>query len=310
MADVNWAQLLHESLDGANARILPPSIQLPALPLAVTRFLELSSQPEVHLRELATVLETDAALTLELLRHVNSAYLGLRQKARTVQTALSLLGLRQSKLFIIATGTQAALRARQSKLVNPTTFWNSSLQRSLFAREIARMLKSDPDVAFAGALLQDYLLPVLADEFLDVYLDFTARRDQHPDSLVEYERQRLGCDHAQVAAAMAHHWQLPEDLSCCILFHHHGLRVLADPCLARTPVAAVALSALLPDPLQQSRSGLEQLALLETKWPAFQFERLINTVDTHQAELGLGVGNDFPLTRRCRQFLEQRRAAV
>lgn len=310
MAEVNWAQLLEESLDGATTRILPPSIQLPALPLAVTRFLEISSRPDVSLKDLAVILETDTALTLELLRHVNSAYLGLRQKARTVQASLSLLGLRQSKLFVIATGTQAAMRARQSKLVNQTTFWNSCLQRSLFAREIARMLKSDPDVAFAGALLQDYLLPVLADEFLEIYLDFTARRDQHPDGLIEYEQQMLGCDHAQVAAAMAHHWKLPEDLTCCILFHHMGLRVLADPRLARTPVAAVALSALLPDPLQQCRSGLEQLSLLETKWPAFRFEELINAVDAQQSELGLGVGNDFPLTRRCRQFLEQRRAAV
>ncbi|HTN02251.1 MAG TPA: metal-dependent hydrolase, partial [Planctomycetaceae bacterium] len=70
-----------------------------------------------------------------------------------------------------------------------------------------------------------------------------------------------------------------------------------------------ALSALLPDQLRQCLSGLDQLALLETKWPAFRFEELVETVDAQQAEIGMGVGNDFPLMRRCRQFLEQRLAA-
>jgi len=74
-------------------------------------------------------------------------------------------------------------------------------------------------------------------------------------------------------------------------------------------VAAVALSALLPDQLHQCRSGLEQLALLETKWPAFRFEELICAVDAQHQEMGMGVGNDYPLMRRCRQFLEKRRAA-
>lgn len=309
MAEIDWAQLREESLASITLDVLPPTLQLPALPLAVTRFIEISQRPDVDLRELASIVETDTGLTVELLRHVNSAFVALRQKAKTVQQALAVLGLRQSKLLVVTVGAQAAIRARQSKLINQTSFWNSSLQRAIFARETARMLKSDPDVAFAGALLQDYLLPVLGDEFLDHYLTFTTQRDQLPDCITEYEQQCIGCDHAVVAAVMAHRWKLPDELVCCVLFHHLGLRVLADRRLARTPVAAVALSALLPDQLRQCRSGLEQLAMLEAKWPAFRFEELVATVDAQQAELGMGVGNDFPLMRRCRQFLEQRRAA-
>lgn len=309
MSDTNWEQLREESLGNFTLDVLPTTLQLPALPLAVTRFIETSQRNDVDLRELATIVETDTGLTVELLRHVNSSFVGLRQKAKTVQHALAVLGLRQSKLLVVTVGAQAAIRARQSKLINQNSFWNSSLQRAIFARETARMLKSDPEVAFAGALLQDYLLPVLGDEFLDQYLAFTTQRDKHPDCITEYEQQCIGCDHAVVAAAMAHRWKLPDELVCCVLFHHLGLRVLADKRLARTPVAAVALSALLPDQLHQCRSGLEQLALLESKWPAFRFEELIATVDTQHRELGMGVGNDYPLMRRCRQFLDQRLAA-
>lgn len=309
MAETDWAQLREESLASFTLDVLPTTLQLPALPLAVTRFIEAAQRSDVDLGELAAIVETDTGLTVELLRNVNSAFIGLKQKAKTARQSLALLGLRQSKLLVVTVGAQAAIRARQSKLINQNSFWNSSLQRAIFARETAKMLKSDPDVAFAGALLQDYLLPVLSNEFLDQYLAFTTERDEHPDCITEYERQSIGCDHALVAAAMAHRWKLPDELVCCVLFHHRGLRVLADPRLARTSVAAVALSALLPDQLRQCRSGLDQLALLETKWPAFRFEELIETVDAQHAELGVGVGNDFPLMRRCRQFLDQRQAA-
>ncbi|HEY2250860.1 MAG TPA: metal-dependent hydrolase, partial [Planctomycetaceae bacterium] len=87
---------------------------------------------------------------------------------------------------------------------------------------------------------------------------------------------------------------------CCILFHHEGLSILSHPELGRSPIAAVALSALLPDQLRQCYQGLEQLLELEQKWPAFNLRDIAEIVDARQAESGLGVRNDFPLARRCK----------
>jgi serine/threonine-protein kinase len=303
MSDINWTQLREESLGTFTLAALPPKLQLPALPHAVTKFIEKSKDERVTVKELAAIVETDAGLTLELLRHVNSAYLGLKQKAKTVQQALSLLGLRQSRLFLIATGTQAAICARKSKLINQTSFWNSCLQKALFAREVARLLQTDLEVAFAGSLLQDYLLPILTSELYEQYVAFVDQRAQQPETLCEYERKLFGWDHALAAASLACRWKLPDELVCCILFHHRGLEALADPNLARSPVGAVALSALLPDQLRQTYHGLEQLVVLQQKWPAFQLDELVEKVDQEHAASGMGVANDFPLTRRCRQVL-------
>ena len=109
--------------------------------------------------------------------------------------------------------------------------------------------------------------------------------------------------HAVAGASLARRWNLPDDLVCCILFHHHGLRILVHPQMKRSPVAAVALSALLPDQLRQHLSGLELLVKLQEKWPAFRLEELAKIVDEKQQALGLGVRNDFPLSRRCRPAL-------
>ena len=34
---------------------------------------------------------------------------------------------------------QAAVRAKQSKLINQSVFWNASLQKALFAKEVAQL---------------------------------------------------------------------------------------------------------------------------------------------------------------------------
>jgi serine/threonine-protein kinase len=300
MAEIDWASIREEALRDFTLAALPPTLKLPALPHVVTQFVSRSNDPKAEVKELARIVETDTGLTLELLRHVNSAFVGLRHKANSVQQAISLLGLRQSKMFIVTTGMQAAVRAKQSKLINQNCFWNASLQKALFAKEVARLLKTDQDVAFAGALLQDYLIPVITNDLSDDYLRFIETRAEQPRCLCEFERSKFGWDHALAAACLAHRWHLPDDLVCCILFHHQGLRILIHPQLGRSAAAAVAISALLPDQLRQDYDGLEQLVKLEEKWPAFDLQELAATVDEKHTELGLGVRNDFPLSRRCR----------
>ena len=303
MADVDWDAIAKRELGTFTTSKLPPTLELPALPIAATTFIQKSNDPDVPLEELARIIETDSGLTAELLKYVNSSFMGLRNRAKTVAHTIALLGRTQAKTHVVTTATKAAVRARKSRLINQSTFWASSLQKALFAREVARLLKADADLAFAGALLQDFLLPVISNEKLDTYLDFLSTRDGQPNCLVEYEQTQFRWDHTLAAAGLAMRWNLPADLVCCILCHHHGLRILGDKQLGRTAVAAVAVSALLPDELRQQKLGLEQLAKLSQKWNAFDLARIAETVDREQEAVGLGVKNAFPLSRLCRPIL-------
>lgn len=304
MPDIDWAGIRQEVLGTFTIAALPPTLSLPALPLAVTQFIEKSNNANVQLKQLASILETDTGLTLELLRYCNSTFVGLRHKVKGVLQALSILGLRQSRMFVISTGMQAAIQAKKSKLINQACFWNFTLQKALFAREVAGLMKADADMAFAGAMLQDFLLPVLTNDLCDAYLEFTNVRDAQQVSLCDFESRKFGWNHPLAAACLASRWGLPDDLVCCIAFHHFGLHMLAHPQLGRTAVAAVALSALLPDQLRQCHQGLEHLMLLQQKWQAFDLMKLAETVDEKHALIGVGVKNDFPLARRCKPALD------
>jgi len=128
-ATIDWAAIRSEGLAGFTMSVLPPTIQLPALPHAVTLFMERSADENVPLNDLSDILETDAGLTVEVLKYINSSFLARRQKTRSVYQALSLLGRRQSRTFVFATGTEAALRSRKSKLINHSNFWNAACKR-------------------------------------------------------------------------------------------------------------------------------------------------------------------------------------
>ena len=293
----------------ATTRPLPPDVQFPALPHAVTLFVQKSRDESVPLKDLAAILEADSGLTIQLLKYVNSSFLAVKKKVVSVLQALSLLGSQQSLRFVIATGIQAAIRARDSKLINQNAFWSTNLQKALFAREIALLLSTDPEAAFVGGLLQGFVLPVVTNDLFDDYSEFTSTEKTTPHSLGEFEQARFGWDHGLVGACLAHGWNLPDELVCCICYHHSGLQVLTNPKLGRSSVAAAALSALLPDQFCRNNHGLELLLKLEAKWPAFNLERLAEEVDRQYVHVGLGVHNEFPLLARCKSLRAEAAAA-
>jgi HD-like signal output (HDOD) protein len=74
---IDWAAMRAEGLSNFSLSVMPPTLSLPALPHAVTKFLERSADESVPLDDLARIVETDAGLTVELLKRVNSSSNGL-----------------------------------------------------------------------------------------------------------------------------------------------------------------------------------------------------------------------------------------
>ena len=292
---IDWAAIRVAALGARNDAALPPRISFPVLPRTLTEFCRKAEDPKVTQRELATLIENDTGLCCELLRYVNCAQVGLRNKASSAQHALALLGIRKTKLFLMSAGMKMALAARSSKLINLKNFWNANLERALFAKEVAILLRADADLAFVGGMLQDFLLPILTNELTDDYLSFIGDQERKPQDLPVFEKTRFGWDHAFAAAHLLSAWNFPDDLTCCLMFHHRGLAMLCDKQLGKTAVAAVAVAGLLPDAMKQSPQGLEHLLKLEKFWPDFHLEEIATRVHEQFEATAPGVKHDFSL---------------
>jgi serine/threonine-protein kinase len=299
-ATIDWEQKRRELMGQRDARALPPWVKLPAFPAALMEFIRKSQDPDVGADQLGRIIEKDCGLTAFLLKSVNASAAGFREQVRTAQEAIVRLGIRTATLLLTTAQSSQLMKASQSKVVNARGFYCSNLERALFARNVARLWKLDDDLAFAGAMLADALIPTLTNQAASVYLQFLGI-EHAPPRICEFENREFGWNHAEAAAYLFAAWQFPPDLVCCVYLHHKGLEILKDPCLRQTGVAAVSVAGLLPDQLRQEPGGLALLQRMQQAQPQFDIQELAHAVETQFRELEPAIENPFPLARRLRR---------
>jgi len=295
---LNWTRLRTDALATIRSLETPTGIEVPALPQSVSEFVERSSDPNFDYTELADIVESDAGLTCELLRFVNSARNGLQAPIRSVAQALAHLGIETSRTFLMAAGAKAATIGQKSRLLNQRVFWNESLQRGLFARALADSMKLDAGLCFLGGLLQDFLLPVLTNRFDKEYIRFMDGEGREGRDLCDWERETFGWDHAGAGACVAYEWRFPDDLLCA-LFYHHALQTT----LHRTEVEffnlfPVTCASLLPNQLEQSPRGVRELIQVDSRSNAIRLNALCDRVDCEHQEQAEGSVGGSSLRQR------------
>ena len=300
---VDWSKIVQTSLNKRPQLELPRRLKLPVLPQAVIAFTEIAEDPEAGPHELAATLETDASLTSELLKQINSAAMGLKQKVASVAQAIGLLGPRRTKMLVLTSALQTATKDTTSRLIHTLQFQKENYIRALFAREVARVIGTDPEIAYIAGLLQDFLLPLLTEGFYADYLEIVGQGAE----LIEKEREVFGWDHASAAAGLVYEWGLPDELVACILLHHDVERVLIDCRLQETSLVAVVAASSLPESLNQSPSGFEALLVLQDAIPDFRALETAISVDDELYRQGQDSNLSERLNELAMENLEQRR---
>jgi len=298
----DWEQKQRQLMGQRDHRVLPPWIKLPALPNAVTQFVKKAQEPAAGADELGKVVEKDCGLTSLLLKNVNSSASGFQNKAKSAQEAIARLGIRASMLLLTTDQMNQFMKSSQSKVVNARGFFCSNLERALFARCLARRWGLDEELAFAGSMVSDCLVPVLTNQAADKYLQFLGFDEAAAVRMCRFEDKQFGWNHAEAAAYLFADWGFPPDLVCCVLVHHKGLEILKDASLRKTAAAAVAIAGLLPDQLRQEPQGLKLLQSLQQADPRFDIAELAALVDTEFREMEPSIENPFPLLRRVRRL--------
>lgn len=204
--------------------ILDRVSSIKALSTSAQQLLMLVGEESADLRPVVAAIENDPALTVSVLRAVNSATMSLRREVTTVREAIIFLG--EARIIGIAlaasTGQMfntglAGYRGTRGDL------GRHCLWTAIAARELARHTRGvvNSNVAFTAGLLHDIGKAVISD-FLAESLDSA---DVLPDTITDgsqlaLERALLGTDHSAVGRALADRWQVPPTLAAAIEFHH------------------------------------------------------------------------------------------
>ncbi len=187
--------------------------RLYSLPAVASQVLELTERPRVDVRQIKECIECDPALTVKLLRTVNSSVFGLSGKVEDLNQAISLLGIKPLKMLVLGFNLPRKLfRGLEEKVLG--RFWCYSLTRAVAAKDISTAFWDMPgDEPFIAGLLQDLGLLVLAQDLGDPFLRFLDKIHEKRADVREIERDTMGFDHVGLTYHLLKKWNLPDILA-------------------------------------------------------------------------------------------------
>jgi len=229
-------------MDGMNPQTLEDILScpsLPTLPAIAVRVIEMTSDPDLVLDDLAATIANDQGLSAKILRTVNSSFYGLRQKCTTIHQALVVLGMSSVKTLALGFSLVECVDEPGNNDFDYKTYWRRSLYTSVAAKLIAAEAGKDfEDEVFLGGLLQDVGMVAIYRALGAEYVDIVARAGEDR-MLPSLEIAELELTHADIGAILAERWKLPDELVLPIKYHH---RPTAAPQELLEHVRCVALA--------------------------------------------------------------------
>lgn len=240
--------------------------RLPTLPAVAVRVLELSNEPGTHLNQLAEVIQNDQALSAKVIRTVNSSYFGLARPCADINQAIVYLGLNAVKMLALGFSLVHSVDDSEEWNVNfnYVTYWRRSMHAAAAARAIAKRTRSwDAEESFLAALLQDFGMIAYFRAYGDTYLQAIDLTEGDHSALPAIEERSFQGDHAWLGAELAGSWNMPEQISQAIRYHHTAedapgkWQPLARTVNLATDLAALVSETPVPDAMQRFRKHAE-----------------------------------------------------
>ena len=221
------------------AIVSPVRRRLPPLSTVANRIVQQASQEDPDLAVLARLIELDPALTVAVLRLVNSPFYGLSRQVATVNEAIMVLGMGMVRRVAMATAIAQPLQQLGLKRSLVEAMWRKALAGAVLACKLLDG-HAQSQVAFTAGVLQDLGRLDLHLRSPELYAPMECLSGAE---LCAAEQHSFGLTHAEAGAALAEAWALPPAIVEAVALHHRP-----GPQAPTVPVAqAVWLASLVGD---------------------------------------------------------------
>jgi len=255
--------------------------QLPVQPGAAMRLLWMLEDPRTSAADLGRLIESDPALSTQVIRLSNTAFYGLSGKVSSAWRAVTVLGL--ATVRAIATTAAFDLFSEKGRSV-PDEFWEHSVTTAAAAAALARRVGVQPNDAFSAGLLHDIGTALVFRRAPRRYDTMMESRVANPDiPLVDIELEEFGATHAQVGAAALGVMRFPVEMVEAIGAHHTAPGLVTS-LLGRLLIAADAV-ALTVDGIDSEQNALIAEALEALELPASAAQSMVDEVRGDQENL-------------------------
>jgi putative nucleotidyltransferase with HDIG domain len=257
-----------------------------ALPTVVTEIMNELGKEDSTIRTVTGLIESDPALTANILRAVNSPFYGLRWRVNNVSNAIGLLGLGEtSKLLLAFFMKQKLFTLTSTQRDYLEQLWNHSINTAYIARLIVQEYNIPTSgKEFTASLLHDMGKIVLV-EYFPTELPMTRRMVKELDqSDVQAESQILAIAHTEIGGLLAEKWKLPLDYVEVMRQHHNVELAVLNPELTSLVRFADLLAELWGQGIdEQATSTLfdedQSFALLSKHEPRLKAQTMQEVID-------------------------------
>jgi diguanylate cyclase (GGDEF)-like protein len=219
---------------------------LPSLPQVAVKVIELTSDKNVRVPELASTVQCDQGLSAKILKTVNSSFYGVRTRVATIEKAIVMLGLAPVKVLALGFSLVASVGAGSDGF-DYVAYWRRGLYSATAAKFIAEAAKAgSADESFLGGLLQDIGMMALFRALGKDYLEVVRSTGGDHRKLARAELEAFDVQHADIGAMLCQRWRLPDELVLPVKFHE---RPTAAPVEHGIIVRCVAMGNLVHDVL-------------------------------------------------------------
>ena len=238
--------------------------ELPAMPQVASQVMRLIAEPDVRSAEIERVILMDQALSAQILKISNSAIFGMMREVKTLSQAIMTLGLSTIKCVAIASSTKSRYAKGFVDAAHRKLMWEHSMTVAIASGAFARLAKVQlREEAFLAGLLHDVGKTILSMKNPKEYEALLRQAEADDIDCCKLEQVVFGFDHAEIGAAFASHWNLPDSLSQIIRWHHEP-KFLADRSVERQ-LACIALGNAFAHERSCAIGGRDSVLLAETE---------------------------------------------
>lgn len=224
-------------MDSLNVRSRIEAIEdLPTLPIVVTQILQATKSLSTNANDVGDLISEDQALTVKVLKLVNSPFYGFPQKIKTITHAIVILGFSKVKNIVLAASVFGMAKQPKNTTVDIRFLWEHALTTGIVCRQIAKYRNTGIDIEemFVAGLLHDLGKVVLVCNLPDLCSGVSEVVRKKDCLFYEAEQELLDFGHDRIGVWLGEKWNLNPALLEGIKCHHEPEKARGDKEIAYT----------------------------------------------------------------------------
>lgn len=279
-----------------------------SLPQTLSEVLKEVDKENFSANSLAKIILKDPSLTGRILKVANSPFYQRFGKIKTVQQAVSILGITTVKCMALSSSIMHPDKVSAESGVNTQSFFMYILSIAAASEQIAKHLGyKAPEEAFIAGLMSDIGILFFLHYYSHEYNKIITGQVQD-NNLVKAEQTVFGVDHMEVGYYLAQAWNLPDYVLTTIKGHHDVSNIQDDQILPN----AIKLSVLLTTDefsgfnqpiekrLEEVSNVSAKIGIKKEQVDEVSFSLLSRTVETAEY-IGVDVGDIEEILMRANQ---------